>query len=68
MKIPNFVEIVTKTEKLASDVAENFYSTGAIDKPTAETYSENFRNTIFTDKIEPADVVKNYQTTLKTLK
>ena len=60
--------MVTKTEKLASDVAENFYGSEAPSKPDASVFSEAFKATIFTDKIEPADVAKNYHTTLKTLK
>jgi len=68
VSIPNFSEMITKTEKLASDVAENFYNSEAPSKPEANTYSENFKQTIFTAQIEPADVAKNYHTTLKTLK
>ena len=68
VSIPNFIEIITKTEKLASDVAENFYNAEAPSKPDANTYAENFKQTIFTEKIGPADVATNYHTTLKTLK
>ena len=69
-KIPNFVDILTKTEKLSNDVAETFYSASAPDKPTTDSYSEQFKSTIFgnSSMIEPAEIAKNYQTTVKTLK
>ena len=68
VSIPNFTELLTQTAKLADEVADNFYEASAPSKPDAGTYSENFKQTIFTEKIEPADVAKNYHTTLKTLK
>lgn len=69
-KIPNFVDILTQTEKLSNDVAESFYNASAPSKPTTDTYSEQFKSTVFgnSSMVEPAEVAKNYQTTVKTLK
>ena len=61
-KIPNFVDILTKTEKLSNDAAETFYGASAPDKPTTDSYSEQFKSTIFgnSSMIEPAEIAKNY--------
>ena len=38
VNIPNFTEILTQTEKLSNDVAENFYESVAPNKPDASSY------------------------------
>ena len=38
VNIPNFTEILTQSEKLSNDVAENFYESVAPNKPDASSY------------------------------
>jgi hypothetical protein len=56
-------------EKLASDVSENFFRANAPDKPGADTFSENFKNTIFNEQgLGVAEINKTYHTLVSTLR
>ena len=67
-KIPDFISILTQTERLSNEVAESFYSESAPDKPTTSTFSDNFRHAVFTGELGESEIADNYRTTVKTLK
>lgn len=66
---PEFAEILMSGEKLASEVSENFFRQGAPDKPSADSFSESFKNTIFNETgLGNSEIMKTYHTLVSTLR
>ena len=67
--LPDFSGILTATEKLSNDVAENFYSGEPPSKPDDNSYAESFKKSIFDESGTSAVNIKTtYHSCVKSLR
>ena len=65
----NFPDILLQTDKLMSDVAENFFKEDAPSKPSADDFAETFKTYIFNGKgMSGGEINKTYHTAVSTLR